>query len=686
MGKSIYFSLGIHNHQPVGNFDFVIEKAYEMSYKPLIDFFFKYPDFPINVHFSGFLLLWLEKNHPEYFEKLKIMAERGQIEFVSGGFYEPILPIIPDKDKVQQIRKLNKYIYNKFGQNPKGMWLAERVWEPHLVKYIAEAGIEYVVVDDAHFFSVGLKEEDLFGYYLMEEQGYKLAVFPISMKLRYLIPFADPEETITYLDKFASEDKGKIALLFDDGEKFGLWPDTYKTVYEDGWLERFVNKIKENFLLVTPVNLYTYMKKVKPKGRIYLPTASYREMMEWVLFPEAQKELEDLMEKLKSEGLWDKFSPYVKGGFWRNFLAKYDESNHMQKKMLYVWSKVQNYPDGEIKDKAVEEVLQGQANDAYWHGIFGGLYLPHLRTAIYEHLIKAENYIGDHDLHYRIFDLDCDGNNEIILESPIFNLYLSPTHGGSLLEWDFRPKAFNLTNTLTRRKEAYHSKLSQINSDIQGKSIHERWTTKEEGLEKILFYDNHRRVSFIERIFEKEPTLEDLWKNSLKDEVDSFYKEYEYEISKDEEKIIVSFKGDYKDFEIHKRYLLYKNEPFIDVVYEIKNISKELITLNFGWEININFLAPNHPDYYFLIKDQKSPLASFGVEKANNWRAFSGIGIELECSLDMETVLYRYPIETVSLSEEGFEKVYQGSALLHFYKINLPIGLSWKTSIRFLVK
>jgi len=117
------------------------------------------------------------------------MAERGQVEFVSGGFYEPILPIIPDKDKVQQIIKLNKYIYDKFGQNPKGMWLAERVWEPHLVKYIAEAGIEYVVVDDAHFFSVGLKEEDLFGYYLMEEQGYKLAVFPISMKLRYLIQY-----------------------------------------------------------------------------------------------------------------------------------------------------------------------------------------------------------------------------------------------------------------------------------------------------------------------------------------------------------------------------------------------------------------------------------------------------------------------------------------------------------------
>ncbi|TYT22860.1 DUF1926 domain-containing protein [Dictyoglomus thermophilum] len=686
MTKSIYFSLGIHNHQPVGNFDFVIERAYEMSYKPLINFFFKHPDFPINVHFSGFLLLWLEKNHPEYFEKLKIMAERGQIEFVSGGFYEPILPIIPDKDKVQQIKKLNKYIYDKFGQTPKGMWLAERVWEPHLVKYIAEAGIEYVVVDDAHFFSVGLKEEDLFGYYLMEEQGYKLAVFPISMKLRYLIPFADPEETITYLDKFASEDKSKIALLFDDGEKFGLWPDTYRTVYEEGWLERFVSKIKENFLLVTPVNLYTYMQRVNPKGRIYLPTASYREMMEWVLFPEAQKELEELVEKLKTENLWDKFSPYVKGGFWRNFLAKYDESNHMQKKMLYVWKKVQDSPNEEVKEKAMEEVFQGQANDAYWHGIFGGLYLPHLRTAIYEHLIKAENYLENSELHFNIFDFDCDGNDEIIVESPFFNLYLSPNHGGSVLEWDFKTKAFNLTNVLTRRKEAYHSKLSYVTSEAQGKSIHERWTAKEEGLENILFYDNHRRVSFTEKIFKSEPVLEDLWKDSSRLEVDSFYENYDYEINKDENKIRVLFSRVFRGFELCKSYILYKDKSFVDVVYEIKNVSETPISLNFGWEINLNFLAPNHPDYYFLIGDQKYPLSSFGIEKVNNWKIFSGIGIELECVLDVEASLYRYPIETVSLSEEGFERVYQGSALIHFYKVDLPVGSTWRTTIRFWVK
>jgi alpha-amylase/alpha-mannosidase (GH57 family) len=245
MKNELYFSLGLHNHQPIGNFDFIIERAYRLSYKPLIEFFIKNPNFKFSLHFSGFLLEWLENNHPEYFNNLKILSEREQVEFFTGGFYEPILPIIPDKDKILQIKKLTNYIFKNFGQKPKGLWLAERVWEPHLVKPLVEAGVEYVVVDDAHFLSTGISQEDLFGYYIMEEQGYMIKVFPINMKLRYLVPFHDPNETIDYLSNLNLSYKFPIAVLFDDGEKFGLWPDTYKTVYEENWLDRFWQSLKE---------------------------------------------------------------------------------------------------------------------------------------------------------------------------------------------------------------------------------------------------------------------------------------------------------------------------------------------------------------------------------------------------------------------------------------------------------
>ena len=77
---------------------------------------------------------------------------------------------MPDSDKIGQIRALSEYVREKIGYDAHGMWLAERVWEPHLPKPIADAGINHVVVDDFHFKMAGLRDDDLDGYYLTEEQ------------------------------------------------------------------------------------------------------------------------------------------------------------------------------------------------------------------------------------------------------------------------------------------------------------------------------------------------------------------------------------------------------------------------------------------------------------------------------------------------------------------------------------
>ena len=108
--KKVQFIFGIHLHQPVGNFDWVFEDAFQKSYKPFIDILKQYPSIAIVIHVSGSLLEWLEENHPEYLDDLaKLVAERD-IEILSAGFYEPILAVIPDHDKIGQIKKLNKYI------------------------------------------------------------------------------------------------------------------------------------------------------------------------------------------------------------------------------------------------------------------------------------------------------------------------------------------------------------------------------------------------------------------------------------------------------------------------------------------------------------------------------------------------------------------------------------------------
>ncbi|PMQ01121.1 MAG: 4-alpha-glucanotransferase [Dictyoglomus sp. NZ13-RE01] len=685
MSKKAYFAIGLHNHQPVGNFDFVMERAYNLCYKPLIDFFINNPDFIFSMHFSGYLFLWLEKNHPEYISSLKTLANRGQIEFLSGGFYEPILSIIPNEDKILQINKMNKYIWNKFGQKPRGLWMAERVWEPHLVKYLSMAEIEYIVLDDAHFLSTGLFPENLFGYYIMEEQGYTLKVFPINMKLRYLIPFHYPDEIINYIKNATSTSEDKLAIYFDDGEKFGLWPDTYKTVYEDRWLDNFWQALKENSKEIGLVHYGDYINKFPPLGRIYLPTASYREMMEWVLFPEAQKVLEELTNEVKEQGKWDKYSPFIRGGFFRNFLSKYDESNHMHKRMLYVRNKIKNIEDNEKRELAIEEILMAQANDAYWHGIFGGLYLPHLRSAIYSHIIKAESFIDSDEISIKNIDFDCDGREEIILESKYFNLYFAPNLGGGVLEWDYKPASFNLTDTLTRRKEAYHDKLFHIKDEEgKGKTIHERWAVKEEGLENLLFYDSHRRISFKEYFFDTVPSIISFWHGKEKPLFTSLDVPFTWNIDKNKDYAVLTFSGEKDGIKLVKSFIVDNNKKDLEVFYSLENNASQSREFVFAWEIVLNFLAGEHEDYYFQVDGEKYLLRTVGEKEIDFWQIKTPI-LNLDCSLDRKTLWYRYPVETVSLSEEGFERVYQGSSLIHLYNVYLSPNEKFVVRVKFTV-
>ena len=121
------FLLLIHSHQPVGNFESVFESAYQKSYLPFVQAVVRHPGIRLALHYSGPLLEWMEARHPEFFDLLRSLIEKGQVELLGGGFYEPILIAIPPEDRAEQILRLANFIEEKFGARPQGAWLAERV-------------------------------------------------------------------------------------------------------------------------------------------------------------------------------------------------------------------------------------------------------------------------------------------------------------------------------------------------------------------------------------------------------------------------------------------------------------------------------------------------------------------------------------------------------------------------------
>jgi len=717
--KKVNIAFGIHNHQPVGNFDFVFEEAYQKAYLPFLELLEKHPRIRVAQHYTGVLFEWLLEHEPEFVSRLKNLVAAGQVEMMTGGFYEPIMSVIPDRDKTGQIKKLTEFVKQQTGYDAQGMWLAERIWEPHLPKPFAEAGVRYVVLDDSHFRNAGLKEDQLHGYFITEEQGRSVFLFPVSEKLRYTIPFQPHENTLDYLRSVATEDGESLVIFADDGEKFGIWPSTHDHCYEQGWLEKFFILLEEHSDWINIVHMSEAIRDLRPVGRIYLPTASYREMMEWAMPAQAILEYDKFEETLHEQNLHERYKVFVRGGFWRNFMVKYPESNNMHKKMLRLSRRLAGMEEAfgataEFK-KATDHVWAGQCNCSYWHGVFGGLYLNHLRYATYHQLINAERILDalEHAggnanwLQVSHEDFDADGFDEILVSTETMNLYLSPEQGGSLFELDFKPKAINLLDTMTRREESYHQKLREAgcaqhelahNDTPAGEeggilSIHNIVVTKEAGLEKMLVYDWYRRASLVDHFLAEGTTLFDLARCDFEELGDFVANRYEEEILRSGGDFCVrlSRRGCVRtsegplSVEVRKSLRMGPSSNQVQMDYEVTNRGPRDACFWFGTELNFALLAGDAPDRYYVIPGtdlDDARLRSLGCAVGTQVRLVDEyLKLQINLEVEEQTQFWRFPIETVSQSEGGFERVYQSSVVFPNWKISLAAGAGWRTSV-----
>lgn len=714
--RKITLLFGVHDHQPVGNFDVVFEQLYARSYEPFARILRQHPKVKCTFHVTGPLLEWMQEHAPEYLGWLKEMAARGQVELFAGGMYEPILPILPDRDKTGQIRMMADFLKKNLGVTPRGMWVAERVWEPHLPKALREAGIEYITIDDAHLKSAGFAEEETYGYYLTEEQGEAVGVFPISEKMRYLVPFRQVDETIDFLRSVATEVGDRCVVLMDDGEKFGGWPDTYGWVYEQGWLERFFQALEDNADWIDTATFSEWYDRYRPLGTAYLPSASYTEMGEWSLFPPAAREYEILRHELRDRGELPRYERYLKGGTWRNFLPKYAESNHLHKRMLMVSRKVEEAAALASRPKAPAEaaalaararraLYRGQCNCPYWHGIFGGLYLNHLRFAVYRELLEAEKGADEirkpwkNGFDFEETDFNADGLKELHLGSDHYRVLLDPGQGGSLLELDDLRHPINLSDVLTRRPEAYHWKLKALaDGPAPGgtpASIHEVVRTKEPGLEHMLWYDDYRRASLLDRFLDLSATPKDLREAKARELGDFRGHPFAAKATPPKRKggdFIVEMErlgsvesaGSRVPLRLLKRLTFSPGDLEMTVELEFENRGDRAIDVRYFNEWNLTFLTGSAPDrrYYVKGRELAEPLlGSVGCEEnvAEAGMTDAWLALRLGFSTKEPMRFGRYPIETISQSEGGFERVYQGSCLLFGWDLRLEPG---KTTVR----
>jgi alpha-amylase len=694
-------AFGIHNHQPVGNFEAVFEDAHQKSYLPFLKLVESFPNVRLSLHQSGILWKWQKDHHPDYFELVGRLVNRGQIDLMTGGFYEPILSSIPERDVHGQIAMLTGFLKSHFGCSAEGLWLTERIWEPHLPKVLSESGVKFLPVDDTHFIYAGFEHAQLTGPFVTENEGKSVTLLPIQKKLRYLIPFGKVEDVINELRTQAEKNPSGVAVYADDGEKFGVWPETYRHCYEDRWLVNLFEAFERNRDWLEVTTLTTAANRI-PVGRAYLPTASYEEMLHWALPTKAFVEYEEFEHWLKGHDRWERSGRFVRGGHWRGFLAKYEESNLMHKKMIWASTLVDQLSNAPSVDKstlerAIDRLYASQCNCPYWHGVFGGLYLPHIRQAVYSAMIEAAHLCSSHTKNSPAvtqLDYDNDGRPEVILQNRSITAVVKPDRGGSLLSLSLGPQAFELTDTLSRRREGYHSKLAQAvapGGNSGTASIHDQVLTKEEGLGRFLIEDWYLKRCLIDHFLPANTSPLDFAGGQYRESGDFILEPFEFAVKHNS--VVMTRDGNirFADRQVRVRMRksvdLVADDGHLNVDYQLQTLDGESLEVVFAVENNFSFQAGHAEDRYVMI-DGVRPTEAFldaaghhpgshSIAMLDNWRQ---LGIAVTC--DRAAEIWRMPIFTVSLSEGGFERVYQGTTLVH--KVILHLS-SQPTLVRFTI-
>ncbi len=702
MTPNVHLCLVLHNHQPIGNFDDVFEQAYQDSYQPFLDVFEPFERISISLHTSGPLLMWMAQHHPEYIDRLRFLVDAGRVEIIGGPQYEPIMTMLPRRDRVGQIQAYTAWLEKNLGAVVSGMWTPERVWESSLTSDIAAAGIAYTVLDDYHFRAAGLSDDRLTGYYLTEDDGQLLRIFPGSERLRYTIPFAPIAETIDHCRQIAQSFPGAVLTFGDDGEKFGTWPDTKSHVYDQGWLRDFFGALSNNSDWLRCVTLGDAVRHTAPVGKIYLPDCSYREMTEWSLPTEQQVRYEDAVHALDDDERWPQLKPFVRGGFWRNFKTKYAEANEMYARMLDVSRRLQQAESigADARELAVarDHLYRGQCNCPYWHGAFGGIYLPHLRNAVFHHLIQADNVLatlldpvattgfGPLPPQANVGDFDLDGLQEVRLSNNDLCVWLAPGRGGRMYELDVRAIAHNLLATMQRRPEAYHRKViagpSTAGADVS--SIHDRVVFKQADLDQRLGYDRFARKSMMDHFYDDDVTLDAIAAGRAYERGDFVEMPFEAKIRRGTDRVQLQMRRDGNAWghpiTLTKAVTMVGGSSELTITYLLENLPVDR-RLHFGIEMNFAGLPSGADDRYFSdrsgrrlgqLGERQDLYDCNGISLSDQW-----LGIDIEMELDQASSLWAMPVETVSQSEGGFELVHQSVCVIPHWWIEPNESRSW---------
>jgi 4-alpha-glucanotransferase len=448
--------IGAYNLLPEGTEESIFEDTYQTCWRPFLSVLYRFPSLSAVLHYSGTVLHWLESRHPEFLMLLEEMVLRKQIELLGGGFFGPLMPLIPGPDRVGQAELLTTFIRRSFGKRPLGCWLPDYAWEPSLASSLQACGFDYSFLPERYFRVAGVDSEDLGSPVMTEDQGRSLIVFPVFDALESFTSIKPIEDSLSQLISRIGEQR--LYTIFFPGElSRALWSAS-KLESPDVFFERSFAALQRESLQYETTTPMRYLKNARDFRRAYFPGCASSLLMERSMpvktsgrMAKAKKGGSKEEEAPRAGKIVTEDGPSFVSGSPRRLLLRHEESLALYAKMHYVRILVnQLRGDKSRKKTAQEELWRGQCGGAYWRGYSGGIARLPVRAAAYAALIEAEKITrqrGSFSPGIISADMDFDGVKEIIYQSAEINAYLQ-LRGACLAELDSFKTRTNYVNVL----------------------------------------------------------------------------------------------------------------------------------------------------------------------------------------------------------------------------------------------
>ncbi|MGD9896080.1 MAG: alpha-amylase/4-alpha-glucanotransferase domain-containing protein [Candidatus Methylacidiphilaceae bacterium] len=650
----------VHFHQPIGNFPETHRRFLERVCRPFLDALERHPRVRMGLHFSGGFFLYLEREEPGLLEQIGRFVSRDQVELLGGGFYEPILSMIPRADALTQLRKTVVWLQEHFGVAPHGTWLPESVWEPYFPDLLAEAGYDYVLLEDNLLERAGPERADLCHPFLTSYLSTPVSILPVCTRLSRELPFRPLRDIHASLVQLWHRPEPQMLILAQSAEAYGFWPSTFHRFYEEAALEEWLAYLEsqsQRLVLQTPSEA--------ARGRwplVFLSSGARTELEGHALPAPASRSYHAVREDLSHRFDADRFFRFLHGGAWQEFFAKYPEANWMHGKMLALSRRLRSLPNGE-NQPCRERLFAAQEHTPYWHALSGGLFANYLRDAAYRLLLQAEEELdrisSPPPSATETADLDGDREPEVILRARLCRAVVDPDYGGSLVELDFLPSHYNVANTLRRHPKVY--------PDVPPMELIEDW---------------HRRHLFQEHFVPGETLLSQFEKESYTERGDFVNLPYRI-VSLEEEgpsrRLLLEREGgiylgdERRALRCQKLFELEEPDT-LRLRYTMINESEVPLEILFLCEANYTFLSPEGAHRFVSVDGERFPCGLlFEKTGIQSWELVDETrSLRWTWTLpDGPATLWHHPIYTIGYANGEFEQNYQGSAL----------GIVWPLSL-----